>query len=173
MPLCKWGVYIFIARYRMRKLMFLLLIVLSACSAPKQSGIINSDPAKPSILIAVMKGSDSSFKQELIALIKQDYEATHAVNVKVIRNYKDLAGEQYSALIVMDELKAWLWMNKGIKSIIKNRDKATAVYFISSGDKKWTWDRKDIKLVTSATSKEFSSAAVYAKIKGNLASIVK
>ena len=157
----------------MRKLLFLFLLILGACSAPKHSSIINPDSAKPSILIAMLKGSDSSFKQELIDMIKQDYQADYTVNVKTVKNYKDLVGEQYSALIVMDELKAWLWMNKGIKSIIKNRDKATAVYFISSGDKKWSWERKDIKLVTSATSKEFSASAVYAKLKAHLDTIVK
>ena len=156
----------------MRKLLFLFLIILGACSAPKQTSIMNPDPAKQSILIAMIKGSDSSFKQELIDLIKRDYQANYTVNVKTVKNYKDLVGEQYSALIVMDQLKAWLWMNKGTKSIIKHNDKATAVYFISSGDKKWKWNRGDIKLVTSATSKEFSPTAVYQKLKVHLASIV-
>jgi hypothetical protein len=151
--------------------MFLLLIVafLSAKTPP----VMNSDPHKPSILIAVRKGADSAFKKDLIRLITEEYGGKRAINVKHFKKYRDLQKEQYDALIVIDMLKAWLWMNKGLKDVIKHGDPKKTVFFLSTGDPDWKWEGQDIKLVTSATTRKVQPKQVFLKLKKHLDPILQ
>jgi len=159
------------SRYVVFRYLLIVLLVVGACSASRSPKILNADPMRPSLLIAVEKGADSAFKQELISLIRAEYSDTYLINVKTVKKYRDLEGEQYSAVIVMDMLKAWLWMNKGLKDIIKNCPPDKAVYFLSTGDPDWKWDRRDIKLVTSATTKKVKAQDVFDKLKAQLAKL--
>lgn len=151
----------------MKHLLPILLLLLSACSAPRNQEVLNSDPAAPIILVAVQKGADSPFKQSLIARLKQDFSPGYQVLTKEVKSFKDIENEQYTALLVMDQLKAWLLFNGGLKNIAKHADSSKTVYFISAGDAKWRWKRGDLKHVSSATNKVNPDQA-YAEIKALL-----
>jgi hypothetical protein len=150
-----------------------LALLLAACSSPKLSlGNQTSDPKKPTILVAMLKGSQSEAKKELISLLRRDYGGDYNVIVKEIKNHKDLAGEDFKALVVMERLKAWLWFNGGLKDISRKADKARTVYFISAGDAKWKWKGSDLKLVTAATQKA-KAADTYQELKALLQPILE
>lgn len=151
----------------MKYLLPMLLLILAACSAPGNKQVLNPDPATPCILVAIQEGSDSPFKQGLIAKLKDDYSPDYRILTKEVKNFKDLEGENYTALIVMDQLKAWLLFNGGLKDIAKRADNSKTVYFISVGDAKWKWKRSDLKHVSSATDKANPDKA-YAQIKALL-----
>ncbi len=148
----------------MKYLLPMLLLLLAACSAPRNQAVLNSDPATPCILIAIQKGADSPFKQGLVERLKRDYSQEYQILTKEVKSFKDLEKEEYSALIVMDQLKAWLFMNGGLKNIAKHADNSKTVYFVSAGDAKWKWKRDDLKHVSSAT-KKLNPDKAYAQIK--------
>lgn len=50
----------------MKRFFAILLLMIAACLTAKTTPVMNSDPNKPSILIAIQKGAQSDFKQELI-----------------------------------------------------------------------------------------------------------
>ena len=155
----------------MRYLLPLLLLMLVACSAPRSKEVLNSDPAAPIILVALQKGADSPFKQSLIAKLKEDYAPDYQVLTKEVKSFQDIQKEQYTALIVMDQLKAWLIFNGGLKNIAKHADNAKTVYFVSAGDAKWKWKRSDLKHVSSAT-KKVNPEKAYTEIKALLDPII-
>lgn len=135
--------------------------------------MLNSDPQKPCLLIAIQKGAQSDFKQELVKLLKAEYGSKYTVNVKQVKKYRDLEKEQYNALVVMDMLKAWLWMNKGLKDIIKKSDANKTVFFLSTGEPDWKWKGAKVKMVTSATNRKVKPEVVFAKLKQQLDPILK
>jgi len=138
----------------MRAASWLLLIalLLGACSGRKYNGPAGTEiPGRPTVLIAIMKGASSPFKEKLVTQLMRTYADTCNVIAREIRGYKDLEGKQYHAVIVMDRLKAWLIFNRPLKKLAGKMDKKRTVYLISTGDPKWKWKREDIKLVTSAT----------------------
>jgi len=49
----------------MKYLLPILLVLLAACSAPRNQEALNTDPSHPCILVAIQKGADSPFKQGL------------------------------------------------------------------------------------------------------------
>jgi len=158
---------------QMKRYLSMFLLLIAAFLAAKTLPVMNADPHKPSILIAVRKGADSAFKQDLIKLITAEYGEKRTINVKHFKKYRDLQKEQYDALVVIDMLKAWLWMNKGLKDVIKHGDHKKTVFFLSTGDPDWKWDRKDIKLVTSATTKKVQPMQVFLKLKKHLDPILQ
>jgi hypothetical protein len=150
-----------------------LALLLAGCSSPKLSlGNQTADPNKPTILVAMLKGSQSEAKQELVSLLRRDYGAEYNVIVKEVKNHKDLAGEEFRALVVMERLKAWLWFNGGLKDITRKADKARTVYFVSAGDAKWKWKGSDLKLVTAATQ-EAKAADTYQELKALLQPVLE
>jgi len=151
----------------MKYLPIILLVLLAACSAPGGQQVLNSDPALPCILVAVQKGADSPFKQGLIDRLKQDYAGDYRILSKEVKSFKDLEAEQYTVLLVMDQLKAWTFLNGGLKNIAKHADNSKTVYFISAGDAKWKWKRTDLKHVSSATTK-LNPDKAYAQIRALL-----
>ena len=152
--------------------LLLLVVLLGACTLPHRSPVLNSDPEQPHILIAVRKGAQSEAKTAMIGMIKADFDSSYTVNVKEVTNYRDIAGEAYSALVVMDQVKAWMIFNGGFKDIVKKADPDKTVYLLTTGDADWTWKRTGIRLVTSATEKIGNPAGIYARIKAELDAIL-
>jgi len=134
--------------------LLLLVLVLLGCSSPKLA-IQNDpiDPARPTLMVAVLKDSHTPFKQELIDRLRQDYSDSLNVVVREVKKPQDIAGEEYSALLVMETLKAWLWFNGGLKKFAARPDQSRTVYFVSVGDEKWRWKRDDLTVLTAATQK--------------------
>lgn len=135
-------------------MMLLVAVALLACSGPVYNGPRGSvDPSKETILIGVIAGSSTPFKEELISKCMEFYGGSFNVIAKEIKTPADLQGESYKAVIVMDTLKAWLMFNGKLKKIAKQADKQKTIFYVSVGDPKWRWKRDDIKLITSATQK--------------------
>ncbi|MDD4309949.1 MAG: hypothetical protein PHO32_06175 [Candidatus Cloacimonetes bacterium] len=151
----------------MKLVLAVLLLLLASCSSSRNQQVLNADEQQPAILITIQKGADSPFKQAIIAKLKEDYGTKYSILVKNIKGFHDVQDEKYDALIVMDQLKAWLFMNKGLKNIARKADKQKTIFFVSAGDPDWKWKREDLKLVTSATAK-VNPDEVYARIKTRL-----
>lgn len=148
----------------MKLVIAVLLLLLASCSSSRNQQLLNADEQVPTILITIQKGADSSFKQAVIAKIKEDYGTQYSILVKDVKGFADVKDEKYDALIVMDQLKAWLFMNGSLKKIARKADNKKTIYFVSAGDPDWRWKREDLKLVTSATAKA-KPDDVYARIK--------
>ncbi len=139
----------------MRSLFCLLILTLLAgCSSPRvEIQGSQPDPGKPSIIVAMLRNSQTPFKRDLVEALKADYADQFNIVVREVRRPEDLAGQNYDALIVMDTLKAWLRFNGGLLRFAKQADQSRTVYFISTGDAKWRWNRTDLRHVTAATPK--------------------
>ncbi len=158
----------------MRSVAFLLLLfIVAACSQPRELIPPDSqDPGKPTIMIAMLKKSQTAYKQDLIASIRADYGARYNVRVLEVGKPKDLEGQEYAALVVMETLKAWLLFNRGLKQFAKLPDQSKTVYFISAGDAQWKWKREGLKVVTAATPKA-KTADKYPELKAALDSVLQ
>jgi hypothetical protein len=103
------------------------------------------------ILVAVIKGSESPFKDALIDSLNSRYSSKYIVKKVIVNKPKDITNQSYRLLIVMDKLKANLMMNGKMKTFQKTTDINNAIYFITTGDPKWKWNNSDIHHVASAS----------------------
>ncbi|MDD4223228.1 MAG: hypothetical protein PHD87_01425 [Candidatus Cloacimonetes bacterium] len=153
-------------------LMLAALMLAAACSAPQKAADNGTtDPARPTILVAVLKGADTQHKKALIEMIRTDYSEHYTLSVREVAKPADIEGLGYDALIVMETLKAWLLFNRGLKQFAELPDQSRIVYFVSSGDGKWRWKGRDIRIVTGATTK-VRPADSYLRLKEQLDSIL-
>lgn len=140
----------------MRVFYFILIVglLLAACSGndplPQSKAI---DPAKPTLLIAMLKGSNSPFKLSLIDSLSATYGDSCNVVTTYVSSFADLQGKEHDVLLVMDKLKAGMMFNKPFKEITENADKQKSLFFLSTGDPDWVWRGAGDKLITSATDK--------------------
>ena len=143
----------------MRKFMLLLLTAIAVVSlfavTTKSKQVLSADMQSRIILVAVLKDTDTSFKNALIDSLKSHYEPKYQVRKIVIRKAKDLNNQKYRLLIVMDQNKAGLAMNGATKSLMKLTSNNNAIFFMTSGDKKWQWKQKDVHHIASASEKTF------------------
>ena len=139
----------------MRYLILTLVVICiigSACG--KLSGrqsILKADPESRVILVAVMKGTDTVFKNALIDSLRSYYQPEYEVRKVVIGKAKELSNQSHRLLIVMDQLKAWLVMNGQTKALQKNTEADNVIFFMTAGDKKWQWKNQDIHHIASAS----------------------
>ncbi|MBM4399873.1 MAG: hypothetical protein FJ041_06080 [Candidatus Cloacimonetes bacterium] len=105
------------------------------------------------ILVPVLKGTDTPFKNALIDSLKNKYEPKYQVKKIVLKNLTEIASHNYRLMIVMEQLKANLMMNGKIKTIKKNTDMNNVIYFLTTGDPKWKWQNVDIHHIASASEK--------------------
>jgi hypothetical protein len=139
----------------MRKTILFLAILTIAVSAFGLKPVIKTDPNSKVILVAIMKDTDTTFKNALVDSLVAHYGAKYQVKKIVIGKAAELNSQKYHLLIVMDQLKAWLAMNGQTKAIMKAAGKTDVVYFMTSGDKKWHWKKTDVYHIASASDKSF------------------
>ena len=139
----------------MRKLVLSLLIFGIVCIAFAKAPVIKASPDSKTILVAVMKDTDTVFKNSLIDELKSEFEPKYTVRKVLIKKANELDNAQYRLLIVMDQNKAWLAMNGQSKAIMKITNLDNAIFFMTSGDKKWQWKEKDNHHIASASEKSF------------------
>lgn len=153
---------------------FAFAALLFGCSSPKVKIVGDElDPAKPTILIALLRNSQTQFKADLVNMIRQDFAGTYNVAVREVSKPEDLKGLDYDALVVMETLKAWLLFNRGLKKFADLPDQSRTVYFVSSGDSDWTWNgRQDLKIVTGATGGR-RAAETYPELRAFLDEVLK
>lgn len=159
-------------RYTTIILLSLALIVLVSCASKSKQPILKSDENSNVILVAILKGSDSGFKNVMIDSLKTHVEPQYAVRKMLVGKADELQGQSYRLLIVMDQLKAWLVMNGQMKKIRKYSDKNSAIFFMTAGDEKWQWKNKDIHHIASASERSLVPAA-WQKLKASVDEILK
>lgn len=147
----------------MTKQVFVISLVF-ICSmlfakTPKQTTIYKANAQSDIILVAVLKGAVSPFKDALIDSLQSRYGNKYKIKKILLKNPNDLAKEQYRLLIVMDKLKANLMMNGKIKNIKKTTDINNTIYVLTTGDPKWKWQNNDVHHVASASEKPRISTA--------------
>ena len=54
---------------------------------------------------------------------------------------------------VIQTIKPLLFIKQGLNQFTELPDQSKIVYFVSSGDGKWRWKGRDIRIVTGASSK--------------------
>ncbi|MDP2172992.1 MAG: hypothetical protein Q8J62_04380 [Candidatus Cloacimonadaceae bacterium] len=129
-----------------------ILMLAGACSNQSfDYPARHSDPTKETILIGILKGADSNYKRGIIKQIDADFADDFNVEVISIKNFKDIQDRDYAALLVMEQVKAGLLLNHGMKDIAKKGDKKNTIFIVSAGNPKWKWKREDVKVITSAT----------------------
>lgn len=158
----------------MRKILFTVLILSVICFAfaKAKRTVLKANPNSNVILVAVMQDTDTEFKNSLIASLKSNYEPRYQVKKVLIKKAKELNNAQYRLLIVMDQNKAWLAMNGQTKAIMKLTDYDNAIFFMTSGDKKWQWKEKDVHHIASASEKSFFPKA-WAELKTKVDELLK
>ncbi len=145
-----------------------LFTLFSGCSSPIVNNISDVDQSRKQIVIATIKGSESRFKDEVIKDLIDEFNDTAQFHQITIRKPRDLDKVNADILIVMDQLKAWLWMNGTFKSIIRNADKDKTIFLMTAGDDKWHYKGEDVKIVTAASQKvtpDITSEAIISLIR--------
>jgi len=121
-------------------LYLVLFIIISACSKDQMLKQVKpSDHDSKVILVAVFKDAQSSFKLALIDSLQAAYGKDYTIKTLCIKEPEDLGKEEYRVLIAMDELKAWLAFNAGMKRLMKQSNSDNAIFYITAGDPKWHW----------------------------------
>jgi|GEM_PF-1205240 len=140
----------------MKKLigLIMLIIALASCSQPQAKPEIKVDESKKQIVFAVLEGADSQYKDELFTALSKQYADIAQVHKVAVKKYADLANLRYDALIVSEQLKAWLWLNGGLKSFFKGADTTKTFFVLTVGDEKWQYQGKVPNVFTSASQKE-------------------
>lgn len=159
-------------RYTTIILLSLALIALVSCAAKSKQPILRSDENSNVILVAILKGSDSGFKNVLIDSLITHVEPEYTVRKMLIGKADELQNQSYRLLIVMDQLKAWLVMNGQIKKIRNNAEINDVIFFMTTGDEKWQWKNKDIHHIASASERSLVPAA-WQKLKSSVDEILK
>ena len=137
-------------------LLCMIVLALLACSHEQYSASMKaSDSTSNVILVGIIKGSESPFKQALIDSLKANYKPTYTVKMVSVDQPSDLNQESYRVVIVMDQLKANLMMNGKMKTLQKQLYPKNSLFFITSGDKKWKWKTSDIHHLASASITSF------------------
>lgn len=140
-------------------LLFSLLLTTFLFAAPR----LQKMEPKAKILIVLLDGKPSWFKQSIIDSLKTTYQ------VDVIEGKKpgDIKANDYKAVVVMDQLKAWMMGNGKLKKFTKFLDPKHTVYFITSGDPKWQWKKNQVNAITSA-SKKANVPELLEKLRGQI-----
>jgi hypothetical protein len=132
-----------------RIILIILFITLTTTSIIMAAPV--QQKQKEKILIVLLdskKGQPSWFKQSIIDSLKTIYQ----VDVIEGKKPQDIKASEYKAVVVMDQLKAWLMGNGKLKNYTKVMDPRHTVYFVTSGDKNWKWKKEGITAITSAST---------------------
>jgi hypothetical protein len=115
------------------------------------------------MVIVLIEGSGSMFKEALIDSLVATYRSGYDVQVLNVRDARSVAGLEYDVLIIMDRLKAWMSLNNNLKGIMKTADPNRTVVFLSTGGTNWHWPHSKFTAVTAAT-KKVKVAEVFPKL---------
>jgi hypothetical protein len=130
-----------------RVILLTILITLFATTIVSATPQLQKTDKRAKILIVLLDGKPSWFKQSIIDSLKVTYK-TSVIEAKKPGGIK---ADDYKAVVVMDQLKAWMLGNGKLKKFSKFMDPKHTVYFVTSGDPKWQWKKPGIKAVTSAS----------------------
>jgi hypothetical protein len=145
------------------KRIILITLFITLLSTHILFGITKHFTPKEKVLIVLLDGQASWFKQTIIDSLMTNYD------IEVIQGKKpgDIKADNYKAVVVMDKLKAWMWFNGKLKKYTKFLDPKHTVYFVTSGDPKWQWKKPGINAVTSA-SKNAKVGEVVKKLRDSI-----
>lgn len=124
------------------------LAVLS-CKEPIPSTVYDNPGAEHTIMIT---GYDTEFKSALVEEIVAKYSPKCRIEIVGISKAPKADYSQYSAIILMDEVEAWMMMNRRARKIIDKiepKDKLIAV--ITAGDEDWEYEKDGVEAITSAS----------------------
>ncbi len=122
---------------------------LLSCKDPIPSTVYDNPDAEHTIMIT---GYDTEFKSALMEEIVAKYSPICRIEIVDISKAPKADYSQYSAIILMDEVEAWMMMNRKARKIIDKiepKDKLVAV--ITAGDEEWEYEKDGVEAITSAS----------------------
>ena len=131
-----------------------LLFLVGACGGRIQERKVEHPDAQYHLIIAVIDGQSSVFKEAVIQTLIEKYQETGAIEVMNVSKAEQITQKQYDVVLLIDRCKAGMKLNSTFKKLVAELDQKKLVVFITSGDSDWKYNDKGIDAVTSASSKD-------------------
>ena len=131
----------------------LLILLQSACSRYNAPALEPANSGETQIVINIIGDAASPFKDTIIDSLKLAYDGRAQVRQRQIKRAEEL-DTNADVNIVMDQLKAWLWMNGTFKKLMKSADPSKTIFVMTAGDDKWTYKGQEGVVITAASRKE-------------------
>jgi flavodoxin len=137
-----------------RKVNFLVMgvvLLVYACSGNIQEKKMENPGAKFRLLIAVIEGRASEFKEAVIQQMIEKYKDTCAIDVLNVSQTEQITQKQYDVVLLIDRCKWGMKFNSTFKKLAAELDQKKLVVFITAGDADWKYSDNGIDAVTSAS----------------------
>lgn len=151
-------------------LTILIALMSISCSRNNTGAQNNSTSDKPRIVVNIITNSSSDFKSEIIDSLRATYQDIADVQVRNIKKAHEL-DKNAEINIVMDQLKAWLWMNGTFKKLLKESDPQKTIFLMTSGEDKWVYKGQQ-DIVITAASRKYKADATITEVKSRIDKIL-
>ena len=122
-----------------------------ACRSGMRQNVFENPDASHQILIT---GTTSEFKDIVVAGIVERYRQACHIEILPSSRVKRANFNNYSAIVIMDECRAWMAFNTRTMELIRKiKDKDRIILFITAGDPDWQFSTQGIDAITSASEK--------------------
>lgn len=131
----------------------LFAILTLGCGSRHLQDTKDLGPADAEIRVLVA-GNFSEFRYDVIRQVAGNFPDVFFKTT----SFRDARGktlDNYNAVIVVDQLEAWMIMNRKAKRLLRRAGHEKGVLFITADDKKWEWtDKKTgVESITAASDK--------------------
>lgn len=124
--------------------------LVCGCHRNIEDAKIENPAAQHTLLIGVIEGRSSDFKEAIIQGLVERYTPTCAITVLNVKTVEQIAQAACTALVIIDRNEMGMDHNDTVKAIIEQVNPNSLVVFVTSG-KPWTYHGVDA--VTSASEK--------------------
>ncbi len=119
----------------------LVVIILTACHADRMSTDYPSLGDKGTDKKILVAGEMSDFRYDVIKKVAGHFP-DYLFEVTDFGGAKDRDLETYHAVIVVDQVEAWMLFNGGAKRLMDRAEPHKVIPFITAGDPDWGWTDK-------------------------------
>jgi ABC-type dipeptide/oligopeptide/nickel transport system ATPase component len=127
------------------------LMGASACGKGVTERTIANDQAQKKIIIGTMA---SAFRDSIVTILVEKYRGAATIEIRELGKLADIDPQNYSAIVVIDELQAWLKFNRTFKKLVDRfKDSGKLVVLMTAGDPKFKLDYQGVDAVCTASVK--------------------
>ncbi len=127
----------------------LAFVAAVSCKDKMPVEVFENPDAEFNIMIT---GYTSEFKQIIIDEIIEKYSPWCNIEIVDFAVAHKIDPDEYAAIIVMDEVEAWMIFNRKTRRFMKKIEpKEKLILYITAGDEKWQYSKDGIEAITSAS----------------------
>ncbi|GAK56998.1 hypothetical protein U27_03962 [Candidatus Vecturithrix granuli] len=131
-------------------IVFCEICLVCGCHRNIEEVKIENSTAQQTLLIGLIEGRSSDFKEAIIQGLVERYAPTCAITVLNVKNVEQVAQAAYTALVIIDRNEMGMEHNDTVKAIIEQVNPNSLVVFVTSGA---PWNYHGVDAMTSASEK--------------------